>query len=938
MATKRLSVGIKNVNWQDGQQVTKDDLVDFRDRDVNIDAAGIANFHGSGIIINETVQTVLLDTNNLNTPQQTLLNSNSFDGQNVYIGSVNSVSDSIQGVQLSVTLTGVDLGGAEVTKIAIFGDTFDDELIYDELIFNENGTQITRGRYINIRGILFNNFAGNLYGSRSPAKDGSNLVGRCVIEEVSSLYSSFDHIIASQIKKPSKFFENFTPAIASQSIDTMLQNAIGSDKSVGELDISLSSISTREIEDSDVTTKIGQKFLATGENIQKISILVGVKEDVLALPADAYNWSGDITLTIYALQTEVSCPTDPTPDNAVDFDPDPAILAQLSLNSNDLEKQAIVLDGTSQKIDFVFTGTKIADPIRSPIESGKYYAMVVGRSGDTSVGTLVFEEAPRVSENGYMIIYDGTQWINITDSDMWFSIEGSYIKTSDGIAYENGVGIEVPKIKKDSTNTEVPYVNGLISIYTTDGYNYTILEQDSEYSDPQQDQRTGNQVYSRVTPAPVISLISESSFEDLLDTNPNPVVLSRVSDTNPHGNPATITGTTSYIGLVLGNKFNILNPNADLINHNWVGSILRPNTTTVYTYRIKEANLITDAYGDINGDGVIDAYDLDLLTTWVLDGYFSSPLSSSITQNQILDGYATIDQILRGDVNGDGIIDASDILSLTNYINKITNYFAAGSTYQRLEFIVEELLEPLSADADISGTDSAFTTVPFVSKSWSISFFQTWIPDLIKVEDMRRNLATVITEASTVNNPAGRNDYYVPGNILLGGRILTPEEDTHSLDFEITQFTVNMPITDTFGNPAFLDGYTGILLFDNFVSESSDGKTSSGFNALKYSDGTYVQNEDFNSGKVKIVPTLQSIANKYPSTFGGNLDDIVGLYYDPDTSLLTIYVDNLYDDGYGNTLLPKSMKINVTVYLKRAGFANETREITEDEMRTLLGI
>jgi len=150
--------------------------------------------------------------------------------------------------------------------------------------------------------------------------------------------------------------------------------------------------------------------------------------------------------------------------------------------------------------------------------------------------------------------------------------------------------------------------------------------------------------------------------------------------------------------------------------------------------------------------------------------------------------------------------------------------------------------------------------------------------------------------------------------------------------------SLRIPVTDSLGNPTSLDGYTSLLLFDNFVAESSAGKTAAGFDAMRYADGSYVQTGDFALGRVKITAAVQSHANEYAAPFSGTFEDIVGTYYDPTSSLLMLRMDNLLDDGYGNLLPSQATRVLVTVYLKHAGFANATREITEAQMRNLLGI
>jgi hypothetical protein len=53
---------------------------------------------------------------------------------------------------------------------------------------------------------------------------------------------------------------------------------------------------------------------------------------------------------------------------------------------------------------------------------------------------------------------------------------------------------------------------------------------------------------------------------------------------------------------------------------------------------------------------------------------------------------------------------------------------------------------------------------------------------------------------------------------------------------------------------------------------------------------------------------------------------------------MVLYIKDLYDDTYGNILKSLSTKIVVSVYLKRAGFANVDTEVTRSQMRNLLGI
>lgn len=941
MTSRLLPVNLKKNNWFDGQQVTETDLTDEQTRNVGIDAALENNFFSNGVLSEFPIAPVIFDTDNLNPEQQSLLDSYSFDGQNVYTGSfLYEVSDAINGVNLAVQISNARLNGSAFIKVSIIGDSFGGDLIHDDLIFNLNGTQVSVGRYKNIRSILFNNFAGNLMGSLrfGMEEDGYDMIARCIIREAVAMEVSTDTEMAAQTFQPSIYWSSFNPS-SSITVTQMLENAIGPTKSFSELNISLTSYDQRTIVADDVTTQIGQKFLATGNNIQKISVLLSVAND----PTDGYDWDGSIVLTLHKLQTEVSCPVSPTPDTALDFDPDPTVISQIALDDDDLLLQGIVLSDIPQVVDFVFTGSRISDPLRSEIEENSYYVFTIGRADNPDTGTIRIEEATDRYSNGYMTIYDGTQWVNVVESDMWFVVYGDYIKISDGIAYDNGIGAQIPRLAQNSSNIEAPYILGDQPLYTVtyDAYNYVLLEVVDEFSDPVQDQRTGNQVYSRATSSPSISLINDAALTTLLETVSFPVFLSQVRDRNPRGNTNIITGETCNPGLVVGNVFNILRPDADILQNNLVGSVIYPSTScggSSCQFRIISQTHYNDAYGDVNGDGQVTLADMSIIQSWI-DAYGSVDITNTSQHYLFFDGYIDTMQFLRADVNGDGVVNNTDRDLIEDYINKTILTFPAGSTFSRTKLEVENLLDPLSITADIPSSCCMSFTVPIVSCiPWEIDYFATWIPDLLVSIDIRRLLATTYTSDNNDDNPGGQNNFFIPGDLLLEGFILNPDSTFYSIDFEVNQLSLNIPVIDSYGTPIFLDGYRGLLLFDCLVAESSNGTTSSGFEAMKYADGSFVQIGDFSNGQVKITASLQSLTNEYGITMGGSIEDLVGLYYDPETSLLMFYIKDVYDDGGGNLIPSLSMKILVTVYLKHAGFINTSRIITADQMKTLLEI
>jgi hypothetical protein len=768
--------------------------------------------------------------------------------------------------------------------------------------------------------------------------DGYRLVGRCVVREAEAMEVSTDTLMAWQTAQPNLFFGDFKLGSPSHTLTSLLQEIIGPSYSPSDLGIAIASAAQRELPPDDVTTRVGQKFLAAGTNLQKISVLLSVLRDDSALPGDEYNWSGQIVLNLHALQTVVDCPVKPVPDNLEDFDPDPTVLAQLSLDAADLGRQGVVLDGYARKVDFVLTEAAVADPLVSPIEAGRYHVLTIGRAGNANVGTILLEEAVHTAPNGYMVVYDGTQWVNIYESDMWFEIHGDYVKVADGIAYQDGVGVEIPRLLEDAAGVEQPNYTGLVPFAVTarDAKNFVLLEVQTVSSDMEQDPRTGNQVPSRQAPEPSVSATTDTDFQTMLAGNIVPLALARASDGNPRGNPASISGSTTLAGAVYGDHMHVVAPDADLLSNNVVGSMLLPDSSGSMEYRVISATLHMDAYGDVDGDGEITFADLAIVNTWLPDGY---DLSDPADQQKLIDGKVPLDRVLRADVNGDGKVDSVDAGLIQDFLDKTISTFPAGSSFQRMLVTVENKLDPLADPADMPADNPDFSTTPFVAIPWRIDYFRTWLPDRLNLCDMRRQVPTTFTDQPDGDICyGGRNDSFVPGNLLLDGYVLTPSGDPHPLDHEVSHLSLRIPVTDSLGNPTILDGYVGFLLFDAFVAESSFGKTSAGFPAMRYSDRSLVQIGDFAANRVRISASLQSLANVWPAPFGGNIDDVVGMYYDPSTSLLVLRVKNLLDDGYGNLLPSQSMRVLVTIYLKKAGFANPTTDVSEGQMRSLLGI
>jgi hypothetical protein len=969
----RIDVSSKQVVFRDAQRVSKDDLDTEQNFNNTINSSIVNNHFGSGVLLDKPEQVVIFDSDNLTSVQAGLLSANNFDGTG--LSAHLQPTDSNLGNQLEVELSNSNAVGRFSVKVAIIGLSFDDTLIIDRFYFYKNESQVTANHYKKILSILTNDFKGNNNCSR-------NLEGRLVIKQAKSFQMSRDPIMIAQDVEPDIFWRDFKVANAGYSLQTTLQTAIGSEYSVDSLNINTTGRPNRVLETNDVSSHVGQKFLAKTDNIQKITLLMGARLDSLAAVEDQYNWSGSLVVSVYALQTTVSCPTDIVPELSIDFEPESEPLVQFSFDQSDLKDLGYVLTEALQPVDIVFSASKIG--AASSLTVGNYYLFSIKRTGDASTGAILFGTGNDRVDDSRLSLYSGSTWVDSQEEDLWFQIWTDAVKVSDGQGYDSGNGMIIPKTTVDSSTGSTIDNKEQYKSFNETGFgvlNVGIVQATTEYSQTEQDERNGNDVYARKQFSPSFSLVSESDLIDLQSTS-DPLVLGAVKDYNPKKN-STISRVQNIIGLAKSNVFSVLNPDADLLSNNLLGSILVPNTLTSYKYKVAKVTQCTDGYGDINGDGVIDNSDLLIVSTLIGESiYYNS------TQQKIVDGDIDVLQLLRADVDGDGYITSNDSDLISQYINKSINSFPAGTSFSHLNLELQQLvgrydgyhdcgdgytkvggsslnivasssltqaeLEYMGYNIDpILEVDTAFSSVPFANISYQIvpsHFWQDWllnlssdarlVPAAFTYQDNLTTFNCNQTSASTCSTrfndipsvEAGRNDFFVPYNLIIGnGSILNRDGSVFKQDFEVATIELRLPEIPL--------NETKINIFEKFVADAGSGKTVAGYNALKYFDCSTVQLEDLALNKIKFNVAIQSFYKNldgYDTDLDGYVvieDPIIASYIDHSTGILTINASDLSEDSVYLSLVTK---LTVTVYLKKAGWNNSHLVISSDEFQGLM--
>jgi len=960
--TRRIPISTVQNLYHDAQRVDKNDLDVEQNYNTQTNAAIVNNFFGSGVLVNSPEQTILFDSNNLDVIQAALAAANKFDGSG--INPTFQPSDNNLGNQIEIELLDSEIFGRLTTSVLIIGLSFNDELIYDRFIFHRNEKQVSSKHYKKILTILFNDFMGNNNCSR-------NNGGRIIVREAFSFQLSRDAIMVSQDVEPNIFFRDFKVADGYVGLYHTIQNAIGSAYNADDLQINITGAGRRSIGPNDVTTQVGQKFLATTNNIQKVTFLMGAYRNDSVPVANRFDWAGDLIVSIYPLQTTVSCPTDIIPELAIDFDPARTPLVEVSFSQSELRDLGYVLTDVAQPVDFIFNSTKIANA--GGIIIGNYYAVTFRRSGSSSSGTIFVETGANWIDNSRLTVFNNV-WVDTNEEDLWFQIWSDAAKVADGQGFDAGNGMLFEKTKIDEkTGATVDNQVGHFSFSTTGQgtINTGIIQAILNDSVSIQDERTGNPTFSRKQFVPSFSFVDNANLAKLNSIS-EPLIIGSVADNNPKINPS-LNKTQKIPGLVKNDSFCILNPDPDLLSLQLIGSKLIPNTSKAYDYRIFKVQYCVDGYGDVNGDGIIDDSDVTRASELLGEG-----INITSTQTKIVNGQIDTLELLRADVDGDGVITTNDVNLIQNYVNRSNNTFPVGSSFTHMCLLVQQSIgrsdgyydctqgyirldgyvganKVLASSLDptvliydgyytnviMNQTDTSWNTVPFSPINYQIKFQSFWQDYLLTLRSNARLIPTTFTykngiipeDCSVLSSfncvdkvgliptvDSGRNDYFVPDNLILGkGEILRPDGSSYKTDFEIGTIILELPSSSI--------SEKSINIFDAFVADVGDGRTASGYNALRYSDCSTVKPLDILNNKIRFDVSIQSINHDKTAP-----DDIIGVYVDQSTGLMNLTSKHTLSDPIFADL---RTRIQILVYLKKGGWNNAALVVLGNEVTGL---
>jgi hypothetical protein len=165
----------------------------------------------------------------------------------------------------------------------------------------------------------------------------------------------------------------------------------------------------------------------------------------------------------------------------------------------------------------------------------------------------------------------------------------------------------------------------------------------------------------------------------------------------------------------------------------------------------------------------------------------------------------TVEQVIGRD---DGYFSCTSGLVRTDgYMSHTVSVSSLSSS----ELVYDGYEIPVSID----GTDSAFDAVPFTPIEWKVVPLPFWQPYFLNLSSEARLLPATFTfaegiedtsctatstfvcenpnEVAPVSDP-GRNDFYVPDNLIIGrGQLLRPDGTPFKNDIEIGTVILELP-------------------------------------------------------------------------------------------------------------------------------------------------
>jgi hypothetical protein len=682
--TQRISLKATQNIFNDSQNVFQENLQLEQQCNNTVQTGIIQNHIGSGILRDALTQPILFDSGSY------ISYYSPVDGNPIYQATVvNQPSDSALGNQLEVKIVNTLVARNRTIKVGIFGYDLNQNLIVETFRFRKNESQITTHHFTTIKCIIINDFDAGL-----------DLAGSGYIQvlEAKPLAISRDVIAVEQNQEPDLFFRDFVVNGSYASLAAMLNTAMPNDNWQALFSTTSTTLS---IVGTDTVTQIGEKFLATSANIQKIRVLLSSASS----SSVAY---GNLTLSLYSLQTQVKCTADFVPELAIQFDPDTIPLAQITINP--------ILNNVPQPIDFFLNQTAVASEKLIP---GNYYIFTI-KNTNTNPGTLyISNSTSKWISNAWISVFapigmtsEGS-WTDNKNSDLWFEIYTDAVKSTSGQFYESGFGTAIDK----SLNSSDYCYNQITSQYFGSGQTLSLTAAVVTVdTDLQTDARTGQPVNTEQVYDPSLQLLNST---ELANTS-YPLVIAQVKDTNTTtpftANLSSFVSGTDLTVIAFSNSVTTAVNVSAFTTNSFITFGGNTYVIETITYSSPLYTIVLSTLPTVGGSGISFTVGQSFSNMFLYGNeiYFvenkslaSASFNSLVTATQTYDftngtiqlGIGTslstykIDKVeficsVLGDINQDGVVDQSDLNLLQGLLSPVyglcfghTASFTSGLSY-----------------------------------------------------------------------------------------------------------------------------------------------------------------------------------------------------------------------------------------------------------------
>lgn len=302
-------------------------------------------------------------------------------------------------------------------------------------------------------------------------------------------------------------------------------------------------------------------------------------------------------------------------------------------------------------------------------------------------------------------------------------------------------------------------------------------------------------------------------------------------------------------------------------------------------------------------------YDIKVTKPGYLYNYYED---TTIKPNSGIDLYSGFFDLVKGDLNGDGLVNDKDLIEPEEKIQNINSWYKKGSLYTG-EYIIDQ--------EDFELTYGQIKQLTYHTSEYFKKTYQpSWHSTNSKVAKVENGLVTPLSVGTTKINIDNSN--YINVSVIERGSILLEENEITMNGIETKQIKYSYSSDNTFGDskPTFVSSNTSVVM----VNENGELKS------LKKGSATITVKAGFNTtATIKItvndVPAEDFEIEEEKLTFDGYEQKQILVKPVPENATVYNYKYEVVDDTYA------SVTTDGLVTSKKSGSTRVKVTLIQDE-------